>query len=125
MTKPEDYTLTHDEHLWTSTELEEAKQDFFAMLTAVPDEILLLREALTIGELDGRFYMDVCCCFIGTVAKARDCSVHAIPGLKPDSSRPAERLGMLVRQDSTPENNVVSKFFVDAIDEFLAKQPTE
>ena len=101
--------------------LSEQKADFFDILLRAPREIAGLRDALVSGRVDGSTYEGPCCCLVGTIANVRDCNYDALGnGIKPDSSRPAERWFMGVRKGDTPETSQISAITVEWLDEFVA-----
>ena len=99
-----------------------AKEDFFAVLAVVPDEVQYLRTALLEGRVNGSAYQGECACLVGTIANARHCAYDQIPELPPNSPRPAERFFLGIAKGHTPENSPLCKIAVEWIDEFIAKQ---
>jgi hypothetical protein len=96
------------------------KTDFFDVLIRAPREIAGLREALVAGRVDGSTYEGACACFVGTISNVRGVSYESLGnGIKPNSSRPAERWFMSIRKGDTPETNQVSRVTVEWIDEFV------
>ena len=96
-----------------------AREDFFAVLAAVPAEILALRTALVEGRVDGSVYQGECACLVGTIANARHCAYDKVPELSPDSSRPAERWFLGIAKGDTPAKSQVAAITVGWIDEYL------
>jgi hypothetical protein len=79
-----------------------------------------LRSALIEGRVEGSTYEGDCACLVGTIANARHADYQQI-GIKPDSSRAAERWFMGIKKGDTPETNQISKITVEWLDEFTAK----
>ena len=100
------------------------RSDFQAVLASVPSEVPALRDALVAGKVDGSAYKGECACLVGTIANARHCPYDAIPGLAPDSSRPAERFFLAIRKGDTPENSQFVARAVSWIDEFTTEHAT-
>ena len=85
------------------------RNDIIAILSSAPHEVPALIEALAAGRVDGSTYSGECSCLVGTIATARGVNVDSLEsGLKPDSSRPAERFFMGIKKGDTPETNQVS-----------------
>ena len=91
------------------------------MLSATPVEVTGLRDALIEGRVNGSTYDGECACLVGTLANVRHCAYDEIPGLSPNSSRPAERFFVGIRQGDTPETNQFSKLAVEWIDDWLGR----
>jgi hypothetical protein len=104
----------------TRANLTAIKADFFRILKSAPAEIPALRNALVEGHIDGSTYEGECACLVGTIANARRCPYEEIPGVAPDSSRPAERWFLAIGRGDTPESNPVAKVTLEWTDEFLA-----
>jgi hypothetical protein len=104
----------------TRANLRGAKEDFYAVLRAVPAEVPALRLALVEGRVDGSTYEGTCACLVGTIANARHCFYRAISDLAPNANRPAERWFLAIREGHTPETNPVSAITLGWIDEFLS-----
>ncbi len=86
------------------------RDDFFAVLSSAPAEVGEVIKALREGRVDGSTYNgSSCSCLVGTIAKARGCSVDSLQGLKADSSRPAERWFMGIRPGQTHSNSLVAQ----------------
>jgi hypothetical protein len=95
------------------------KTDFFDVLLRAPREVPALRAALMAGGVDGSTYEGECACLVGTIANARHANHRELgAGLKPDSSRPAERFFLAIRKGDTPDTNGAAKIAVEWIDEF-------
>ena len=101
-------------------DLDQIRDDIFAVLSASPNEVQALRDSIAIGNIDGSVYEGDCACLVGTLAKARHCSYQAIPGLTPNSYRPAEKWFFNIRKGDTPETNQFSKIALCWIDDWLA-----
>ena len=104
------------------TNLGDVREDFCAVLSAVPAEVPALREALLAGKIDGSTYSGDCACLVGTIANARLVEYSAIPELKPNSERPAERWFLAIRRGDTPESNQVAAIALSWIDEWTAER---
>jgi hypothetical protein len=96
------------------------KADFWMVLLSAPFEIVGLRSALIEGRVDGSTYEGDCACLVGTIANVRHADYQQI-GIKPDSSRAAERWFMGIKKGDTPETNQISKITVEWLDEFTSK----
>ena len=94
------------------------KNDFWAVLFNAPREVAGLRLALIDGRVDGSSYEGACACLVGTIANVRGLPYRDI-GIKPDSSRPAERWFLAIRNGDTPKTNQISKITVEWLDEFV------
>jgi hypothetical protein len=95
------------------------KYDFFDVLLRAPREVSALRAALVEGRVDGSTYEGPCACLVGTIANARGQSYRQLASISPDSSRPAERWFMGIREGDTPETNQISAIAVAWVDEFV------
>lgn len=95
------------------------KADVWEILAHAIPEIPALITALKEGRVDGSTYSGECACLVGTVANARQCGEHQLPGIVPDSSRPAERFFMAINTGDTPETNPASKIALQWAEEFL------
>jgi uncharacterized protein YjbI with pentapeptide repeats len=96
------------------------RADFWMILLSSPFEIAGLRLALIEGRVDGSTYKGDCACLVGTIANIRHENYEDI-GIKPDSSRAAERWFMGIKKGDTPETNQISKITVEWLDEFTSK----
>jgi hypothetical protein len=103
----------------SGADLSPIKADFFMILLYAKHEVLGLRQALMDGKVDGSTYTAECACLLGTIANTKKCDYEKIPGLIPDSNRPAERWFLGISKGSTPENNNIAKITIEWIDEFL------
>jgi hypothetical protein len=88
--------LTWSDPLWPF------RADTFDILDAAPGEVATLREQIVAGNIDGSVYEGECACLCGTIANAQGVSYDAIEGVKPDSSRPAERWFAPIRKGDEP-----------------------
>ncbi len=95
------------------------RDDIWAVLSASPAEVPGLRDAISVGRIDGSTYEGNCCCLVGTLANKRGCGYDAIPGLTPDSSRLAEVWFAGIKEGDTPETNSMSKQALEWVDEWL------
>ena len=96
------------------------KNDLWAILLRVPHEINGLVLALEAGRVDGSVYEGECACLVGTIANVRGCKYSEIPGLEPNSGRPAEQWFMGIRKGDTPDKSAVVKLTMSWIEEFVA-----
>ena len=94
------------------------KHDLWGILFHSKSETGGLVAALKEGRVDGSVYKGPCSCLVGTLANLRGCKYDEIPGIKPDSSRPAEVWFMAIRKGDTPETNPISRITVEWIEEF-------
>jgi hypothetical protein len=97
------------------------RDDLWAVLSSAPAEVPALIAALKAGLVDGSSYSGECACLVGTIANARHCNYNAIPGLTPNSSRPAERFFLGIRQGDTPETSQASKLACEWAEDWLAR----
>ena len=84
----------------TGADLTGVRDDLFAVLDSAPAEVPALLCALQEGR--------VCSCLVGTIATARGVNFDDIPGLRPDSNRPAERWFLAIREDAPVTHPVVA-----------------
>ena len=109
--------------------LSDIKHDLWAVLCTSPLEVEGLRQALLDGKVDGSTYDGECACLVGTIANIKKCKYDAIPSLKPDSDRPAERFFLAIKKGDTPKKSQFAKLAVEWIEEWqknmsvLSKQP--
>ena len=108
----------------TGADLTVIRDDLWAVLCSSPREVPALRETLIAGRVNGSCYEGDCACLVGTLANARHCNFHEIPGLTPDSSRPAERFFLAIKKGDTPHKNMHAKLAVDWIDQWAANMAT-
>ena len=104
--------LTKEQLVWF-------RDDIWAVLSSSPAEVLELREALMSGKVDGSTYEGDCCCLVGTLANARHCEYDQIPGLAPNSSRPAEQWFYGIKKGDTPETHRASKLALEWVDQWM------
>ena len=95
------------------------RDDFWAVLSAVPKEAEGLRLAIIEGRIDGSTYQGECACLVGTIANIQHVSYLSVPNLKPNASRPIERFFAGIAKGDTPETNQFSKLALEWIDEWL------
>jgi hypothetical protein len=93
-----------------------------AVLETSPDEVQYLLEALRAGRVDGSAYEGECCCLVGTLARGRGVGYRSIPGLEPDSNRPAERWFTGISAGNVPATNQVAAITQRWIAEWLAER---
>jgi hypothetical protein len=98
------------------------KVDVWAVLDLAPGEVDALQKALRSGRVEGDLYEGECACLVGTLANARGCRVHELPGIVPDSNRPAEQWFRGIHQEDTPENHPPSKITDTWIEEWRASR---
>ena len=105
--------------------LEDIKADFFRVLDAAPNEVQGLRKALVEGRINGSAYEGECACLVGTIANVRGCDYKTIGGLRPDSSRPAEKWFLMFSPGArwTPERHGGAAITLKWIDEWVAAHP--
>ena len=96
------------------------RDDIWAVLSSAPREVPSLRQSLIDGKVDGSTYSGECACLVGTLAHARGGDEYCIPGLTPNSYRPAERFFMGIRKGDKPETNQLSKLALEWVDQWLA-----
>ena len=103
--------------------LAQFKNDIFEILLNAPAEVATLKTKLIAGEIDGSCYEPECgmACLCGTIAIARGCGYAELPGIKPDSSRPAEQWFFNIHPGCTPDTNAVAAITLDWIEEFEQK----
>ena len=104
----------------TRAKLRVIKHDVWGVLLHAIPEVQGLRDALVAGKVDGKVYEGECACLCGTIANLRHVTYEELPGIKPDSSSPAERWFMGIAEGDTPETNQVSKLTVEWIDDFMS-----
>jgi hypothetical protein len=92
------------------------------VLSSAPAEVVGLRNAIAEGRIDGHSYSGDCACLVGTIANIQHCSVYEIPGLKPDSERPAEVFFLAIAPGDTPETSQFSALALAWVDEWLNNQ---
>jgi uncharacterized protein YjbI with pentapeptide repeats len=97
------------------------RDDFWAVLCAAPHEAISLRNAIVAGKVDGSAYEGECACLVGTIANARQCAWDAVPGLTPNSNRPAERFFLAIKPGDTPENSQFSRLVLEWLDDWHAR----
>jgi hypothetical protein len=102
--------------------LSDAKEDVRRVFDAAPNEVPALLATLRDGRVDGSCYEGECACLVGTIANARGMHYTALPGLEPDSNRPAERLFLAIRRGHTPENNPIAKIVEEWIVEWMGER---
>ena len=102
----------------SGADIDQIKADFFLILLYAKNEVLGLENALINGMVDGSTYSGECCCLVGTIANVKGCNYEMLDGIKPKSSRPAERWFLGIRKGDTPETNQISKITLEWIEEF-------
>ena len=107
----------------TDADLTEISADLDEVLSHAPQEAPALLVALRDGRVDGSCYEGVCACLVGTLARARGCVYTEVPGLTPDSGRPAERWFLAIRPGDTPATSPIVRLTADLITAWIARQP--
>jgi Pentapeptide repeats (8 copies). len=95
------------------------RDDFWAVLSSAPAEVMGLRKALIEGRVDGSTYTGECACLVGTIANVKGSSYDDLPVLKPNAQRPAERFFLNIKKGDTPETNSVSKTVLEWLDQWV------
>ena len=103
-----------------SADLTPIRDDIWAVLSSAPTEVPGLIDALKNGRVNGSTYTGDCACLVGTIANIRNTSYSNIRGLKPNSSRPAERFFLGINTGDTPETNQFSKLALEWCEEWLS-----
>ena len=93
----------------SDADLSDARSDFFSILDSAVAEVPALLAAVREGRVDGSAYHGPCACLVGTIANARGVDIGDLPGIEPDSSRPAERFFLAIAEGDTPANNAASR----------------
>jgi hypothetical protein len=94
-----------DADLSGALNIDKVKEDFISILDSAPSEVDGLLKKLRAGEINGSTYEGDCCCLVGTIAVVKGCNYNKIPGIEPNSSRPAERFFLSIRKGHTPGNS--------------------
>jgi len=94
------------------------KHDIWAILLHAPHEIQGLVDSINAGKINGSVYEGECACLLGTIANVKGVRHTEIPGLVPDSRRPAEIWFLQFKKGQTPENYSPLKLTLDWIEEF-------
>jgi hypothetical protein len=97
------------------------RDDLWAVLSAAPAEVAGLRAAIAEGRIDGSTYEGECCCLVGTLANVAHRLYCDLPGLRPNSERPAERFFLAIRPGDTPETSRFSRLALEWVDEWLSR----
>jgi hypothetical protein len=100
------------------------RDDLWAVLSVTPAEVEGLRQALLDGRVNGSTYQGECACLVGTLANVRQCDYRAMPTLKPNASRAAERFFLAIRKGDTPETSQFSRLAVEWVDAWLGSMRT-
>jgi hypothetical protein len=111
--------------LW-GADLGGAKEDFYKVLELAKAETPGLYKALLEGRIDGSQYEGECACLVGTIAKERKEKYNKLSiGLKPNDSRPSERLFLAIRKGDTPDNNPISAIVKDWMEAWMGSNGVE
>lgn len=102
-----------------SADLSQIRADIETVLAVCPEEVAALREALEAGRINGLRYDIKCCGLAGALAEARDVPCESLPGVTPNSTRPAERWFLAIRPGHTPSNNPIAAITAGWIDQWL------
>jgi hypothetical protein len=94
------------------------RDDIWAVLSSAPREVPAVIDALKAGRVDGSTYHGPCACLVGAIAIKREVGVDDIEGLRPNSSRPAERFFMGIREGDTPETNQFSALALEWVQQW-------
>ena len=94
------------------------KNDFWAKLLKLKNEIPAFKEKIIAGEIDGSCYEGECCCFVGTMAKIKHLDYQKLEGVYPDSGSPTERWFMGISKGMKPETHEIVKITLEWIEEF-------
>ena len=105
----------------TDADLTPIRDDYYAVLSSAPAEVPALIAALKEGRVNGSTYSGACACLLGTLANARQCAYTAIPGLTPNSQRPAERFFLLIRFGDTPATSQAAQIACGWAEDWLAR----
>ena len=105
----------------TDADLRPIRDDLYAVLSSAPAEVPALIAALKAGKVDGSTYEGDCACLVGTIANARRCDYRAIPGLHPNSSRPAEVFFLGITKGDTPETHQHARIACAWAEDWLAR----
>lgn len=96
------------------------RDDVWAVLSAAPAEVPALRAALAEGRINGSVHSGECCCLVGTLGKAHGGDETCIPGLAPNSLRPAEMFFRPIKPGQTAETSQHVKLALEWVDQWLA-----
>ena len=88
--------------------LSDIQADFFAVLDSRPAEVDFLEKSIRESSVDGSSYEGECACLVGTIAHGASCRFDAIPDLKPDASRPAERWFLAITPSCSIKHPIVA-----------------
>jgi hypothetical protein len=103
-----------------SADLGAIRADLRSVLDVSPAEVPGLLAALREGRVNGTAYSGECACLVGTIANVRGCAYDAIPDLRPDASRPAERWFLAIATGDAPETSQVVSITVEWVEDWLA-----
>ncbi len=108
----------------SAADLSAIRDDLHEVLSASPAEAPGLLKALQEGRINGTAYEGECACLVGTIANVRGCAYNAVPDLRPNASRPAERWFLAIMPGNTPDNHPIAAITAEWIEEFIAKHPS-
>lgn len=95
------------------------RDDIWAILSSVPNEVSSLISAIKEGRIDGSVYTGDCACLIGTIANIRHVNNHSIDGVTPNYARPAEQFFLGIMAGDTPETSQFSALALQWCEEWL------
>jgi uncharacterized protein YjbI with pentapeptide repeats len=104
----------------SGADLSGVKEDLYKILDSAPFEVEKLLQKMKGGKINGSVYEGECACLVGTIANIKQCSHRELPGIIPDSSRPAERWFLSFKEGATPEKSSKMKITVEWVEEWLA-----
>jgi len=96
------------------------RDDFWAVLSSAPNEVVGLRNAIVLGRVKGSTYRGECACLVGTIANVRQCDVNTLGTLEPNPNRPAEVFFLGISLGDTPTNNLRAQLVLEWLDEWVA-----
>jgi hypothetical protein len=94
-----------------------ARRDLYVILDASPNEATGVLEALHDGQINGYTYAG---CLIGTIARLRGLTYTTVPGVTPNTTRPAELLFAHLRTGDTPATSPYAALAAGWIAEWMA-----
>ncbi len=94
------------------------RNDFWAKLLILKNEIPAFKEKLIKGEINGSCYEGECACFVGTFANIKKVNYQKLEGIYPDSGSPTERWFLAIQPGHTPNKSQITKITLEWIEEF-------
>ena len=104
----------------SNADLTPIRDDLWSVLCSSPREAFGLKSALLEGRVDGSTYCGACACLVGTLANERSCNYDAIPGLRPNASRPIERFFLAIMPGDTPDKSQFAALAIEWINQWHA-----